>query len=173
MLKNISVDNLNNDIDNPKMTRKILTNLADNYDTVLYKRGRNANTRNELNYAVMRLFPEINWDETSDYNPTLLAINKSDAWFTTSYTHFNELVTDPRFSYPSSYNMLRLNLNKGCGVLNKIDTSRYNPNNPEQVQYPYTIENYKINKFLNKKFIFDNFTKQNIKNKNINKKICY
>ena len=170
LLKNISVDNLNNDIDNPKMTRKILTNLADNYDTVLYKRGRNANTRNELNYAVMRLFPEINWDETSDYNPTLLAINKSDAWFTTSYTHFNELVTDPRFSYPSSYNMLRLNLNKGCGVLNKIDTSRYNPNNPEQVQYPYTIENYKINKFLNKKFIFDNFTKQNIKNKNINKK---
>lgn len=171
LLKNINVNNLNNDIDNETTIRKILTNLADNYDTVLYKRGKNAHTRNKLNYSIIRLFPEINWDETSDFNPTLLAINKSDAWFTTSYTHFRELVTDPRFSYPSSYNMLRLNLNKGCGILNKIDTSRYNPNNPEQVQYPYTIENYKVNKFLNKKFIFENFTKQNIKNKNIDKKL--
>ena len=139
----------------------ILKNLAENYPKVLYK-PKNYYSHLELNNVVRKTFPNVNWDENQDFNPTVNAISRSDAWFTISDAHFHELLEDPYFSSYSLYNMLRLNLNKGEGILNRIDVDRYNPANPEQVKIPYNVETYKTGKQQNKDFLFEQFSRDNI-----------
>ncbi|MBQ3818862.1 PIG-L family deacetylase, partial [bacterium] len=163
LLYDLKTKDLNKDINDSEFTHKVLKNLLNNYSTILDKNSKNKKTRDRLNDAVKNVFPDINWDEHQDFNPTLIAINKGDAWFTTSKTHFNELLTDSRFSSLGLYNILRLNLNKGNGVLNRIDTASFNPQNPNQVAFTYNTYSYKEGKSKNKSLIFDNFSKENIK----------
>ena len=167
LLAGLKTNNLNKDIDNKDFSYKILKNLLNNY-TLIFDKKKNDETYNKLNEAIIKVFPDINWDEHQDFNPTVITINKGDAWFTTSGTHFNELLTDSRFSSRGMYNMLRLNLNKGNGILNRIDTTSFDPGNPKQIAYTYDMFSYKEGKFKNKSLIFDNFSKDNIKTKNFN-----
>lgn len=170
LLDGLKTKDLNKDINNPEFSHKILENLLDNYSLIFDKKGnkkKNEQVQKNLNEAIQKAFPDINWDEHQDFNPTLIAINKGDAWFTTSKTHFNELLTDPKFSSKGLYNILRLNMNKGSGVLNRIDTTSFDPQNPKQVAFTYDMQTYKEGKYKNKSFIFDNFSKENIKAKKI------
>ncbi len=168
MLKNIKNKNLYYDINklvnNPDALNIVLKNLAENYQKILYDK-QNFYSHVELNNIVRKTFPEINWDENQDFNPTVNAIDKADAWFTISNAHFFELLSDPYFSSQSLYNMLRLNINKGSAILNRIDPDRYNPSNPEQIKYPYSIRTYKTGEKNNKDFLFEQFSKENISKK--------
>lgn len=174
LLKNIKNKNLYYDINklvnNPDALNIVLKNLAENYQKILYDK-QNFYSHVELNNIVRKTFPEINWDENQDFNPTVNAIDKADAWFTISNAHFFELLSDPYFSSQSLYNMLRLNINKGSAILNRIDPDRYNPSNPEQIKYPYSIRTYKTGKKNNKDFLFEQFSKENISKKNFDKRI--
>ena len=168
MLKNIKNKNLYYDINklvnNPDALNIVLKNLAENYQKILYDK-QNFYSHVELNNIVRKTFPEINWDENQDFNPTVNAIDKADAWFTISNAHFFELLSDPYFSSQRLYNMLRLNINKGSAILNRIDPDRYNPSNPEQIKYPYSIRTYKTGEKNNKDFLFEQFSKENISKK--------
>lgn len=170
LLKGTGICDLDKEINNPDSAKKILKNISQDYPRIMFAKN-NYFSNIAINNAVRAVFPDINWDENADFNPTVNAINDVDGWFTISKTHFNELLTRPELSSLSLYNMLRLNLDKGDAVLNKIDISRYDPANPNQVEYTYNINTFEKGKTANKNFIFDNFSQVRTSRRNFSKKL--
>ncbi len=168
--RKFSTGNLNLDLNDKEFMLAVLQNTAENYQK-LFNDPKNELTYSCINEVMREEFKDVCWDENRDFNATVNALKGADAWFTISKTHLGELLTQSEFSSLALYNMMRVKLNKGTAILNKIDINRYDPKNPEQVKYPYDLSSFVPGKAKNKEFLFRQFSKNNIINKNFDKKL--
>ncbi len=168
--KEARTSNLSTNLNNAEFMTAVLENVADNYQK-LFNDPKNSLTYSCINDIIHREFKDVCWDENNKFNATVNALKNADAWFTVSHTHLNELLTQPEFSSLSLYNMMRVKLDKGSDILNKIDVKRYDPENSSQVFRTYNANSYLIGKHINKQFLFKQFDKYNISRKNFNSKL--
>lgn len=170
ILEETNTQDYGKELNNKKFIMNVLVNVAENYQK-LFSDSKNDLTYSCINNVIRKEFKDICWDENNNFNATVNALKNADSWFTISKTHLNELLTQPEFSSLSLYNMMRVKLDKGTSILNKIDEARYDSQNPEQVYKPYNVENVEDGKARNKVFLFQQMTKSNISRKTFDKKI--
>jgi len=151
---------------------KVLALVSDNLENISFSQKNGVDLSQNLNNVIRKQYKNLHWDlDNGDFNPSSLAIEKSDKWFTISPNHYKELLADSVFSSPHMKETFKKNQYKGDGILNRLDVSRYNPEDSSQVEFPFSNKNFETNKFKNKLFIAEQFSQENIAKGTIDSKL--
>ena len=100
------------------------------------------------------------------YSMTKEIINCCDKWITVSESMYNDLITNKYNAFIESY--FEKNKEKGHAILSGISSEKYNPENKEEIKFPYNSKNFLSEKQKNKLYLQKEFSLTNIADNKVN-----
>lgn len=117
---------------------------------------------NRMNARILKLFPQMAYEDDLFYNPMYFSIKKSDSWAVTSKTYYEEIFNAPELS-GKMFKRLEKTKSKSAYI-----SYGYEPKE-ESIYQPFTPENFREYRHRNKRALLREFSKDRIVTKFIDR----
>lgn len=117
---------------------------------------------NRLNARITQLFPQMAQSDKLYFNPFIHSIKRADMWVVSSMTYYNEIFNNPSLT-GNVFKILEKTKEKSNYLSYGFNTSKFLLENTRDIYHCFNSENFRQERFKNKKAILKEFSIDRIK----------